>query len=308
MNNTLLNNIKKGPTMKPLRIMIVGVEGVGKSTAGAAMPNPVFICGEDGLVGPQFAETASFTPTSWAEVLQFCDELQASPDHGYKTLVIDTLDWIEPLLYAHVVQAAKKPDIKNIEDFGYGKGYAIAQQEARNLLSRLERLNGAGMAVCILAHCAVKAFHNPAGEDYDRYEPKVNAKIAGLFREWCDCVLFAQFEQFIKQDGMKAKAVGGQNRIVNTVHSAAWDAKNRYGLPPVLPLDMAAILEAIAKGQPADTATLKAELDALIAQMPEGEKRDKSTAWLRAGKFTPQQLAMMINKVKTEISLNNQED
>jgi len=304
---SILDNIKKGPTVKPLRIMIVGVEGVGKSTAGAAMPDPVFICGEDGLVGPQFAETASFTPKSWGEVLQFCDELGTSGKGRFKSIVIDTLDWIEPLLYAHVVQSAHKADIKNIEDFGYGKGYAIAQQEARNLLTRLERLNADGLAVCILAHCAVKAFHNPAGEDYDRYEPKVNAKIAGLFREWCDCVLFAQFEQFIKQDGMKAKAVGGQNRIVHTVHSAAWDAKNRYGLPPVLPLDMGAILEAIQMGQPADTATLKAELDALVAQMPEGEKRDKATAWLRAGKFTPQQLSQMINKVKTEISLNNQE-
>ena len=302
---SILDNIKKGQTQKPLRLMIVGVEGVGKSTAGAAMPNPVFLCGEDGLVGKQFAETASFTPSSWGDVIQFCDELVAANGAGYKTLVVDTLDWLEPLLYAHVVASAKKAEIRSIEDFGYGKGYIVAQQEARNLLARLDRLNGCGLAVCILAHCAVKTFHNPDGDDFDRYEPKANAKIAGLFREWCDAVLFAQFEQFIKKDGMKAKAIGGENRIVHTVHSAAWDAKNRFGLPAVLPLDMGAILEAIQNGQPADTATLKTRLEGLVAQLPEGEKRDKAAAWLRAGKFTPQQLQVATNKIKTELELNN---
>lgn len=294
---SVFDRIKKGPSAKPLRMMIVGVEGVGKSTAGAAMPNPVFLCGEDGLVGPQFAETAHFSPSSWAEAMQFLDELQADA-HGFQSVVIDTLDWLEPLLYAHVVAAAKKPDIRNIEDFGYGRGYVFAQAEARLFLAKLDRLNDSGLAVLILAHCQVKTFRNPAGEDYDRYEPKVNAKIAGLFREWCDAVLFAQFDQYITKDGNKAKAVGGQNRVVHTVHSAAWDAKNRYGLPEVLPLDMAAILEAIQKGQPADAATLKNQLEALIAQMPEGEKREKAAAWVRAEGHTAQQLAVMINKVK----------
>ena len=104
---------------------------------------------------------------------------------------------------------------------------------------------------------------------------------------------------------MKAKAIGGENRIVHTVHSAAWDAKNRFGLPAVLPLDMGAILEAIQNGQPADTATLKTRLEGLVAQLPEGEKREKATAWIRAGKFTPQQLQVAINKIKTELELNN---
>jgi len=304
--SSIFDKIKKGPTAKPLRMMIVGVEGVGKSTAGAAMPNPVFLCGEDGLVGPQFAETAHFTPATWSDVMQFIDELIADR-HGFESVVIDTLDWLEPLLYAHVVAAAKKPDIRNIEDFGYGRGYMVAQAEARLLLAKLDQLNAAGMAVLILAHCQVRTFHNPAGEDYDRYEPKVNAKIAGLFREWCDAVLFAQFDQYTAKDGNKVKAYGGQNRVVHTVHSAAWDAKNRYGLPEILPLDMAAILEAIKSGQPVDLGTLKNQLEALIAQMPEGEKREKATAWVCAGKFTAQQLAVMINKVKFEISNINQE-
>ena len=245
---SLLESIKKGPSTRPPKIMLIGQEGVGKSTAGAKMPNPVFLCGESGLVGPQFADTPSFTPTSWAEALAFCEELASNPS-GYKTLVIDTLDWIEPMLYAHVVAAAKKNDIKHIEDFGYGKGYVIAQQEARKMLAVLDKVNAAGMAVLILSHSQLKTVKNPEGDDYDHFESKVNTKVAGIFKEWCDAVLFARFEIYVRKDGMKVKAQGGTERIVQTTHSAAWDAKNRYGLPEVMDLDMSEIYTRIVAGR-----------------------------------------------------------
>jgi hypothetical protein len=263
---SLLDNIKKGPSTLPPKIMLIGQEGVGKSTAGAQMPNPIFICGESGLVGPQFAGVANFTPSSWAEVLQFVDELAANRGE-FETLVIDTLDWIEPMLYQHVVTAAKKNDIKHIEDFGYGKGYVIAQQEARRMLAVLDKVNAAGMAVLILSHSQLKTVKNPEGDDYDHFESKVNTKVAGIFKEWCDAVLFAHFEIYVRKEGMKVKAQGGTERIVQTTHSAAWDAKNRYSLPEVMDLDMREIytrimLEAIrtaAEGMEAKTkdATLK---------------------------------------------------
>lgn len=294
---SLLQNIKKGQTKNPPRIMLLGVEGVGKSTAGAAMPNPVFVCGEDGLVGPQFAEVSSITPSSWKDILDFVDEL-ATTKTEFKSLVIDTLDWLEPMLYEHTCAKYGQGKIHSIEEFGFGKGYVLAQTEARQLLSRLDRLNKAGFAVLILAHTQIKAFNNPVGDNFDRYEPKVNLKIAGLFKEWCDAVLFAQFDVFTdKKGGIKAKAFGGQERIVQTTHSAAWDAKNRYGLPETMPLDMKTILDAIAEGQPRDMKDMVAELEGLVAKMPK-EKAEKTEAWLKAGKYTAQQLAQVINKAR----------
>ena len=87
------------------------------ATAGASMPNPIFICGESGLVGPQFDGIPNFTPESWKDILDFCDELATTPG-DFRTLVIDTLDWVEPMLYAHVCAEGKQ---KNIEGFGYGR-------------------------------------------------------------------------------------------------------------------------------------------------------------------------------------------
>lgn len=245
---SLLESIKKGPSTQPPKIMLIGQEGVGKSTAGAQMPNPIFLCGESGLVGPQFADTPSFTPDSWSQALAFCEELASNPS-GFKTLVIDTLDWIEPMLYAHVVAAAKKNDIKHIEDFGYGKGYVIAQQEARKMLAVLDKVNAAGLAVLILSHSQLKTVKNPEGDDYDHFESKVNTKVAGIFKEWSDAVLFARFEIYVRKEGMKVKAQGGTERIVQTTHSAAWDAKNRYGLPEVMDLDMKEIYTRIVSGK-----------------------------------------------------------
>ena len=276
---SLLESIKKGPSTRPPKIMLIGQEGVGKSTAGAKMPNPVFLCGESGLVGPQFADTPSFTPTSWAEALAFCEELASNPS-GYKTLVIDTLDWIEPMLYAHVVAAAKKNDIKHIEDFGYGKGYVIAQQEARKMLAVLDKVNAAGMAVLILSHSQLKTVKNPEGDDYDHFESKVNTKVAGIFKEWCDAVLFARFEIYVRKDGMKVKAQGGTERIVQTTHSAAWDAKNRYGLPEVMDLDMSEIYTRIVAGKSSGEM-----LDAIktAAESMEAKTKDATLKWCESG-------------------------
>ena len=276
---SLLESIKKGPSTRPPKIMLIGQEGVGKSTAGAQMPNPVFLCGESGLVGPQFADTPSFTPASWAESLAFCEELASNPS-GYKTLVIDTLDWIEPMLYMHVVQAAKKNDIKHIEDFGYGKGYVIAQQEARKMLAVLDKVNAAGMAVLILSHSQLKTVKNPEGDDYDHFESKVNTKVAGIFKEWCDAVLFARFEIYVRKDGMKVKAQGGTERIVQTTHSAAWDAKNRYGLPEVMDLDMSEIYTRIVAGKSSGE-MLEAIKNA--AESMEAKTKEATLKWCESG-------------------------
>ena len=300
---SLLDKITKQQKPRAPRIMMIGVEGVGKSTAGASMPNPVFICGESGLVGPQFAEIPSFTPENWGEILQFLDELSQNKG-DFKTVVIDTLDWVEPMLYSHV---CTKNGHKNIEDFGYGKGYVVAQQEARQLLMRLDRLNMEGMNVLLLCHSQIKTVNNPVGDNYDHFESKLNAKISGIFREWCDCVLFAQFDMYTRKDGMRSKAYGGDGRIVQTTHSAAWDAKNRYGLPEVMPLDMPSIMEAITQGQPQDTEALKAEFLGYVKNM-RPDIAQKATKWLESGKWTTQQLAQKVNSYRVKQNINVTEE
>ena len=207
------------------------------------------------------------------------------------------------MLYAHV---CKNANHKNIEDFGYGKGYVVAQQEARQLLARLDRLNAKGMNILILCHSQIKTVKNPVGDDYDHFEAKVNMKIGGIFKEWCDAVLFAQFDMYTRKDGLRSKAVGGDNRIVQTTHSAAWDAKNRYYLPEVMPLDMTVIMEAIMKyihGEldENDIESLKKEfLNYVGAMKPESLKAAKE--WLVSDKYSPELLAQKVNAYRVKIA------
>jgi hypothetical protein len=274
--------------------MLIGVEGVGKSTAGASMPNPIFVCGESGLVGPQFDGIPNFTPESWKDILDFCEELATTPG-DFRTLVIDTLDWVEPMLYAHVCAEGKQ---KNIESFGYGKGYVLAQQEARKLLVALDKVNRAGLNILLLSHSQLRKVQNVLGDDYDHFESKLNAKVGGIFKEWADAVLFARFETFVENKDGKVKAYGGSTRVVETTHSAAWDAKNRYGLPEQMPLDMLAILSAM-DGNGGDAKAAEIELRGLLERLPK-DKADKTLKWLETPRSVVD-LQKVLNNVKNAI-------
>lgn len=291
--------IKKGQPVMPPRIMLIGVEGVGKSSAGAAMPSPIFLCAEDGLVGPQFAGIANFSPKTFDKVLEFLEWLAIS-QHPYLSLIVDTIDWLEPKIFAHVIAMSKRQDIKSIEDFGYGKGYALAADEFRQFLVRLDKVVSRGINVMLLSHSQVKTFNNPIGDNYDRYEPKICKQIASLAKEWVDAILFARFDTYSKKEGIKVKGVGGDSRIVHTTHSAGWDAKNRYGLPETLPLDMPTILDAISKGLPAQTDEMIKELTELSAFLPE-DKKEALKSWLAKASYTTTALAQTLNKVRVSV-------
>jgi hypothetical protein len=40
--------VRRGPIAEPMRVLLYGVEGIGKSTFGAAAPAPIFLGAEDG--------------------------------------------------------------------------------------------------------------------------------------------------------------------------------------------------------------------------------------------------------------------
>ena len=261
----LATNVIRGRLAKPIRALVFGVEGVGKSTFAAGAPAPIFLCAESGtseLDVDRFPE-----PTTWAEVFEAIDEL-GTTDHKYQTLVIDTLDWIEPMCWQVVCD---KPDDKgvrheNIESRGYGKGYNIAVDEWRKLLARLERLrNVKGMHIVMLAHSWIKSFKNPEGDDFDRYEMKLNNKAAGLLKEWCDVVMFANYEILVAKKSNKTRGVDSDARLLHTQRRAAWDAKNRYDLPESLSLDWTTFFEAAKAHRPGEPANFRARISELLA-------------------------------------------
>lgn len=232
-------NIITGKISKPRRALLYGVQGIGKSTWAARAPSPIFIQTEDGLgeIGaPRFP-----VATTFEEALQAVSDL-CSEDHDFKTVVVDTLDWLERLIWSHVCQEHRKD---NIEDFGYGKGYQFAIKHWRDFLDGLNWLrNEKGMHVILLAHSVISKFEDPESESYDRFSPKLHRHAIAIVSEWCDDVLFAKFKVLTSSEDKgfnkkRARGFGTGERIVRTEERPAHAAKNRLGLPFEMNLDWA---------------------------------------------------------------------
>lgn len=286
---------------QPDRILLVGTEGVGKTTFAADAPNPIFICAEDGLP-VILGEVARFpAPKSVEDILEAVRTL-IREEHDYQTFVIDTVDWLEPIIWSDL---SARNGWSSIESPGYGKGYTAATEEWRRILSALDTLRArTGMQVILLAHATIKNFANPAGDDYSRYECKLNKGAAALLKEWTDANLFAIHEEFVREEGSRAKGISTGRRVVHTERTAAWDAKNRHALPAELPLsyeDYAAAREA---GQPADPDALWKEGESLIAELGLNEAVAAETlAWMEGARSGgASKLARAIDRLRSKVA------
>jgi hypothetical protein len=233
----LLDQVQTGRRTAPRRVMLYGTHGIGKSTFGAMAPRPIFIQTEDGLAEidcDRFPLTQAFD-----EAIQALAELYTG-QHDYRTVVVDSLDWLERLIHADV---CRQKGVSNIEDIGYSKGYTFALTQWRDFLTGLDALrNDRGMTIVLLAHARIERFENPETETYDRYVPRLHKFASSLIQEWCDEVLFATYRVHTKvnDEGFgrkKAKGIGTGERILRTTERPAHVAKNRLNLPEELPLD-----------------------------------------------------------------------
>lgn len=234
----------------PPRVVVHGDGGVGKSTFAAGAYKPIFLPFEDGLSG---IEVDAFPRlVSYQDTIDAIAAL-AKGEHQYGTVVVDSLDWLEPLVWAEVARANGK---NSIEDIPYGKGYAEASPLWRRILDGLNYLREQrGMAVILIAHSQIKRFEAPDSEPFDRYEIKLHKTANALVREWADIIGFAHHETAIKKENngftTRARGVATGRRLMRVVETPACTAKNRYALPELIPLSWPALLDAM---QPAQAA------------------------------------------------------
>ena len=232
-------NITSGRKSRPVKCVIYGSEGIGKSTLAAQLPDPLFIDTEDGT--GQLDVKRVDPPRDWQELLDTVDAVKDASPAVCKTLVIDTVDHAEQLCIDYV---CKKYNQSSIEGFGYGKGYTYVADTFDNLLVHLDGVVSKGMNVVLIAHAKMRKFEQPDELGaYDRWEMKLSKNTLPYVKEWCDMLLFANYKTIVvnTQNG-KAKAKGGERKIYTT-HNACWDAKNRFGLPDEMPWDVQPLLE-----------------------------------------------------------------
>ena len=275
-----LSSVKRGVIRAPKRYMFYGADGTGKTTLAASAPEPIFFDVEGGSNEmdtaryPFHAGSEGHVPQNFGEVLDAVTDL-AMAHHNYRTLVIDTADSLENLLWQWMIARDNDPSVMKrdnplfqIEDYGYGKGFNRAIDVWRDLCVRLDRLRSTkGMDIVLLAHAQIKNFKNPEGSDYDRWIPAMNEKASGFLKGWCDIVGRVCHEETTTEKKSKFDKVKGLStgtRLLKLAHSAAFDAKGRGNLPEeiVIPIEApwAPLAEAIEAGYEDDTKKLAGEI------------------------------------------------
>ena len=230
-------------------------EGVGKSTTAAQAPKAIFIPTEDGL---DQIDCQSFPLAKCYEDVVRAITALYSEEHAFQTVVIDSVDWLERLVWDEV---CREYGVKSIEkaDGGYAKGYTHALTQWREVLDGLDALrNERGMCVVLVAHSKIEKFEDPESAAYDRYSPRLHKHASALVTEWADAVLFAtrKFRTESEDAGFGrerniAVALGkdGGERVLKTVGGPSCVAKNRYSLPAELPLNWQALMDALTQNQ-----------------------------------------------------------
>lgn len=226
-----LDSIRTGKSLNPPRIIVYGGPGLGKSTFAANAPKPIFIQTEDGLGN---LDVAHFPQTKTAEDVDAQLWLLMTEPHDYQTLVFDSLDWYERLLWDKV---AKANGVAAIENINWGKGFVLVLNEWQAFLQKINQLSRTrNMGIIYTAHSDVVKFIDPEKGEYNRYGIALHKQAAPLLIEDVDAILFAKKDGVVTTDktkfGTETKRVIGQGtRTVLTQEKPSATAKSRYSLP-----------------------------------------------------------------------------
>lgn len=216
----------------PPRSLIYGPPGLGKTSLASQWPNNIFIDVEQGL-------PADIDAHSFGEIVGY-DAVVASigqlitDDHDFKTVTLDSVDKLEPLVWA---KTCADNNWVTIEDPGYGKGYVMADVYWQRLFDGMNHLRRVrGMAINYIAHSTVERFDSPTTAPYSRYDIRLHKRALALIQDDVDAIFFVNQEASLKQDdvGFNKKvthAEGGGARWIYAEGRPAFTAKNRYGIP-----------------------------------------------------------------------------
>ncbi len=192
------------------RICLVGSGGIGKTTLSASAPGPVAFFDLDGSL-PVLGDQLTDHHIKVVEGVTTWNELRAALNgdgwDDIKTIVIDSATKAEELATAWVldnVPHEKGHKVSRVEDYGYGKGYGHIYDAFLLLLGDLDQHIRAGRYVNLVCHDCVTNVPNPNGDDWIRYEPRLQNPASGKWsirlrvREWVDHLLFLGYDIAVK--------------------------------------------------------------------------------------------------------------
>ena len=228
---SILETISK-PKDRPVVCTIIGDAGLGKTSLAATFPKPIFIRAEDGLQSiPEAMRPDTFPRLSSVDDLW--DQLTAliKEDHGYDTLVVDSVTALEVMFADHVLETdPKKPKGLQQAHGGYGAGRDMVASMHRRLRKAAEMLVARGLNVVFVAHADTVRIEPPDADPYTKYTMRLHEKSMQPYVDNVDLVGFLRLETFVTGDGDRKKAISDGTRQLVCHAVASNVSKNRFGI------------------------------------------------------------------------------
>lgn len=235
---SIFNQIQYNTGPGALKMVIHGENGIGKTTLAANAPRPLVLAVEAGIGTLQVPFLRIYSLNDLMSAMTELHQAFRSGSRPFDTVVIDSLDALEAMVWKATCEAGRK---QNIEDFGYGKGYVLALQKWAEVRERFQAINDCGVHTIAIAQSNNKTFNDPVYGSYNRTILRLHEKAAGLWRDWADIMGFATQKLSLKNEGNTARAVAMGDRVLEIGSSPAYWSKNRFNMPPTLPLQWSAL-------------------------------------------------------------------
>jgi hypothetical protein len=285
---------KRDGRKKPIKMVLYGDTKVGKTTFASGAPGCCFIALEPGLVA---VDAPFWQPETLDDVRGVLRSLKNDP-HDFKTLVVDSLDWLEPIIHGEVCKAA---GVKVLADVAYGKLYEKVPLVWREILSMVDSLQASrGMHFIGIGHSAIRNVVNPDGTDYAKVDLKLleskSVKISQLVQEWADAIAYARHEVSVNEEQKKARGTG--SRILDFGPNPAFTSGCRYPIESRVALDWTTFYKAWERAVPRPTDEIVADLRKLLDRLP---KEDQEKVEAIIAERAPGRLQKLLNRVQDKV-------
>lgn len=253
-----LAGVQSGPTQAGQRVVVSGVEKIGKTTLALGAPRPLLVPMEIGFA--QFPQHKTPMVTSWEGIEQLCGEIinaASARRFMFQTVVWDTGTALERLIHDKVLRTDPNYGKKNTKGLtmeaalgGYGKAYQFANELFGHFLSWCDIMAYQyGINIVITNHVFAARVVDPASGEYDTWDlllhsPK-NQRNYGkreMLTQWADLVGFLHEPQHVivgnsgeKQTLMRAVS-SNRGRVIAVDRTPAWVAGNRYRMTGEIPI------------------------------------------------------------------------
>lgn len=238
----LKTNVTNEHNAKPPRIVVYGKAGIGKTTFAASSTKPLLIDLEGSA---DYLAVDKVKATNLQKVKETLLALQ-DEKHDYKTVVIDSLDWLERIIHEDICKqtGAKTITDKTNQTTAYGNGYIVAVNKFLDIRNMLDALRDSkNMSVILTAHSLVKTRNDPLDGDFDEHVLKMHEKTASAAVEWADAVLLIK-KKSIESANAKSGRIEGETILV-TSNTLGTTTKNRLHLPKEIPATWQNLLAAV---------------------------------------------------------------